>query len=146
MPKWTQINNILLLTTASNVEEQRHLIECLNVLKYENKQLTTVCYVPQKHTKAEKWQSLPTVQYLYTDQTDLFQKPYFLPMGKFDLLINLTDIQTLPLSYISLYADALCRAGAETEKPYLYDLMIKGCNDKHLLFHNIIHYIKTFNQ
>ncbi len=146
MPKWDKIDSILLLSHASSAIEQQHIATCINILKSENKQLTPVCFVPTKHTKAKKWQSIPTVQYLYTDQLDIFQKPQFLPFGKFDLLINLDEISVLPLSYITLYANADFRAGMETAEPYPYDLMISNTKDKLLLFNNIIHYIKSFNK
>ncbi len=64
---------------------------------------------------------------------------------RYDLLIDLNISDTLPLRYLSLYAEADFRTGKMTEEPYRNDFMIQIGYETNpaYLFDQIIHYLKN---
>jgi len=71
----------------------------------------------------------PDFRILHTKDHNIFQKPEatvlsFVQENEFDLLIDISSKEIIPLMYIALYANAKCKTGMKREIGDLFDFSI----------------------
>lgn len=122
-------------------------------LHNQNKEVKALAYVTQKIISDR---FLPKLSYDFFSKTKInwFYRPHDAKVTdfirtRFDVLIDLSIPDCLPLHYILAKSEALCRVGPYSPgKEYLYDLMISRQSNATTeeYFFQVIHYLTIINQ
>lgn len=145
-PEWSKVKHILLLFESDLTEKNLHIKQLIKELQQQGKEVTAWGYVDSKTALSG---ILRDYRILAHRDTNLFDKPKEIHLKDltrrhFDVVIDLTLKDILPLKYLMLYAEADFKAGRQPEEPYLADFMVMNVNneDPAFLFDQIIYYLK----
>ena len=137
------ISKILLLFSADKISVKR--MEEMKKLLGDKKQIMSWVFVPQETFLTNK----VDMNLLYKKDISILQKPsakieqIFLA-NEYDVLIDLTTKEVLPLKYLLGISNVACRCGLKKEG-YAYDLEIEmsGKIRRLELLWQILHYLST---
>jgi len=149
--------SILLLFESNYSERNPETKRIIEQLQLDGKKVTAIGYVEKKQIVTPAY---PDFRILYTKDHNIFQKPEssvltFVQENEFDLLIDITNREFLPLMYVALYANAKCKSGMKKSEADLFDFSIdinEMLYEKELqiddleytfLFDQIIFYLKS---
>jgi len=141
-----EVSNILLLVSADTISEKD--LEEMKKKIGDKKQITTWVFKPPHNSSLKN-----TVYTHLIDKKDisLLQKPSekieksFLGNDRYELLIDLTVDEVLPLKYLLAISKAHCRCGMKKEGYSFYDLEIAApakIKETELLT-QILHYLES---
>lgn len=153
---YEKARDFLLLFESENWEYQQ-IAEIVSVLEKDNKHVMAIGYTTGKKP-LEK--SMPDILLFSKKETNLFGKPAKniiekVAKGKFDILIDLSSRQAMPLLYLSLYADASLKMSSHMLDMPIFDFILdihkqkenkpEQNNDamERFLFEEIIFYLKS---
>ena len=146
-PRLDRVQTVLLLFESDLTEKNLQVKQLAKELAKEGREVTAWGYVDMKRSQSA---ILRNYRVLSRSDINLFHKPKSTHLDDlkgqhFDLLIDLSLHQVLPLRYLALYANADFRAGAQTQEPYLSDFMLALPPDKDqvYLFDQIMYYLKN---
>ncbi len=146
-PTWENVQTVLLLFESDITEKNLQVKQLAKELQQQGKDVTAWGYVDNKNALSA---ILRDYRVLSRRDTNIFHKPKELHLKDlrrmhFDLVIDLSLNDILPLRYLMLYADAGFKAGRQTQEPYLADFMVmNGDNDDPAyLFDQILYYLKN---
>lgn len=174
--KWVDYNKaktILLLFESDYIEKNRFIRKIINQLTSDGKKVSAWGFLDKKMTSTA---ILPTFRILDRSTIDWFERPKApflreLSENEYDMLIDLTLQDILPLQYVCLYANAAFKIGINGRMDNIFDFRIiipkpepdelmsehdqenqiefKDLNetlfhtDQQFLFEQIIHYLKS---
>ena len=146
-PEWENVKSVLLLFESDITEKNLQIKQLVKELQQQGKDVTAWGYVDSKNTLSA---ILRDYRILSRRDTNLFHKPKEIHLRDlshihFDVVIDLSLNDVLPLRYLMLFADAEFKAGRQTEEPYLSDFMVMTNEetDPAFLFDQILHYLKN---
>ncbi|MBR1808918.1 MAG: hypothetical protein IJ776_05990 [Paludibacteraceae bacterium] len=146
-PKWEMVQTILLLFESDLTEKNLQIKQLVKELQQDGKDVTAWGYVDSKNALSA---ILRDYRILSRRDTNLFNKPKDahlkdLRRMHFNLVIDLSLHEVLPIKYLMLYADADFKAGRQTDEPYLSDFMVMtgDSDDPAFLYDQILYYIKN---
>lgn len=118
--------SIILLFESDYTEKNPEIRKIIQGLNADGKKVMAWGYINKKEITTA---ILPDFRILHQKDADLFQKPnasfmYELENIEFDLLIDLSINEHIPLQYLCLYAKASCKVGVKKNELGLYDFMI----------------------
>lgn len=117
----------ILLLFESDFSEKNILIRrIIRSLTNDGKKVCSWGYIEKKEITTA---ILPDFKILYQKDTDFFQKPRITFMNEledseFDLVIDLTVNEVIPLEYVLLHANAYCKAGIKKNDLNILDFVI----------------------
>ena len=147
-PDWEKVKTVLLLFDSDDSQQNLPIKQLVKELSAEGKRVTAWGYTNQKDIIPT---TLPNFFVFGKNQVNFWGKPHqFDVMDHFidkhyDILLDLTLDNSLPMRYLSLLAPVDFRAGRQTDtEPYPNDLMIAIDQDKDapFLFDQLIFYLK----
>ncbi|HRZ97489.1 MAG TPA: hypothetical protein P5084_08035 [Paludibacter sp.] len=154
---YEKAKSILILFESDYSEKNILVRRIIRNLVNDGKKVSAWGYIEKKEITTA---ILPDFRVLHQKDTDFFQKPkvsFFneLEDMEFDLLIDLTVNEVLPLQYIAIHANALCKTGSIKNELEVYDFAINleniNSNDEEepmdinarYIFDQIIFYLKS---
>lgn len=155
--KYTNAKTILILFESDFMEENIEIHNIIKALKADGKKVMAWGYLEKKQVNTP---ILIDFRILNKQNLDLSRKPKEQFINeitnlKFDLLIDLTVNEIIPLQYIALYSNASLKTGLKKNKTPIYDFMIeidKSRNDTiatqpvlnaSYVYNQIIFYLKS---
>ena len=147
-PDWAKVKTVLLFFDSDSAQQNLPIRQLVKELRAEGKRVTAWGYINQKEIVPT---TLPDFFVFGKGQVDFWEKPQqFEVLNHFidkhyDILLDITANDSLPMRYLSMLAPADFRAGRQTDsKPYRNDLMITLPEDKDqvFLFDQLLHYLK----
>ncbi|MCE5332243.1 MAG: hypothetical protein LLF95_08890 [Bacteroidales bacterium] len=117
---------IMLLFESDYIEKNSEIRRIIQNLNADGKKVMTWGYINKKEVATA---ILPDFRILHQKDTDLLQKPHEsfmreLGEARFDLLIDLSVNEVIPLQYLTLYANAACKVGIKKNDFQIYDFLI----------------------
>jgi len=157
---YKKAKTILLLFESDYSEKNQNIHNIINELQHDGKKVTAWGFIDKKEIATAIY---PDFRILHHKQTDFSHKPLVsfvneLQNLKFDLLIDLTTKQVIPLEYLALYANASFKAGIRKTKLPIYDFILdidsvpietestepsETTVDENYLYNQIIFYLKS---
>lgn len=145
-PNFAKVKKILLIYESSLTEKNMFIHELVIRLEQDGKSVTAWGFAPKKNILSP---ILPSGRILGLRDSTLcgnLQKEVIhdLQNQSFDLMIDLTQHECLPLHYVALYAHSAFKAGRHIQDG-IHDLLIDmpASDDIEPLYHQIMHYIQT---
>ena len=137
------VSSVLLLLSMDNKKE---IEEIMNMLEEDKKRISAWIYNPQENSM----KNTVNVNFFSKKDTSVWQKPSekveksFLN-SEYDLLIDLTTREILPLKYLLGISKASCRCGMKKEGYSFYDLEIEvpAKTKGNELLKQILHYLNA---
>lgn len=124
---------ILLLFESDYSEKNPRIRRIIRSMANDGKKVMAWGFVDKKEITTA---ILPDFRILHHKDTDFLGKPTATFMHEleelhFDLLLDLTLNEVIPLQYISLYSNVFCKAGIKKNNLRMYDFIvdISGVND-----------------
>ncbi len=119
--------SILLLFESDFVEKNIEIRNIIKTMNADGKKVMAWGFLNKKQVNTA---ILPDFRILNNQNIDLLHKPkdsfiQELEEQKFDLLIDLSVNEIVPLQYIALYSNATLKAGLRKNKAPIYDFMIE---------------------
>lgn len=117
---------IMLLFESDYTEKNPEIRRIIQALNADGKRVMAWGYINKKEVTTA---ILPDFRILHQKDTDFLQKPREsfmreLDEAEFDLLIDLSVNELMPMQYLALYAKAACKTGVRKNDYQLYDFMI----------------------
>jgi len=157
---YKKAKTILLLFESDYSEKNQNIHDIINELQRDGKKVTAWGFIDKKEIATAIY---PDFRILHHKQTDFTHKPLVsfineLQNLKFDLLIDLTTKQVIPLEYLALYANVSFKAGIRKTKLPIYDFILdidsvpietestepsETTVDENYLYNQIIFYLKS---
>jgi hypothetical protein len=154
---YDKAKTILLLFESNYSEKNPETRRIIESLQADGKRVIAVGFVEKKQIISPTY---PEFRILHPKDLELFQRPNsslirFIQETEFDLLIDISNKEILPLSYLVLYANARCKTGLNKKQVALYDFAVdidemlieKEMNVDDLefsfLYNQIIFYLKS---
>ena len=157
---YIKAKTILLLFESDFSEKNPQIRKIIYKLQQDGKKVSAWGFIDKKDVLTS---ILPDFRILHHKETDYFKKPLPSYMNElenleFDLLIDLTLKPIIPLQYIAMYTNALCKTGVRKIDLPIYDFMLDLENfsmpsdtsetteseiDETYLFNQIIFYLKS---
>ena len=157
---YEKAKSVLLLFESDFSEKNVNIRKMIFQMQQDGKKVSAWGFIDKKEVATA---ILPDFRILHHKQTDFFQKPLIsyvneLEAQEFDMLIDLSIKQLLPLQYIVLYAQASFKIGIHKSNILLYDFLldvesltvpIEGTEfmetpvDENYLYDQIIFYLKS---
>jgi hypothetical protein len=157
---YRKARTILLLFESEFTEKNPNIRKMIFNMQQDGKKVSAWGFIDKKEVATS---ILPDFRILHHKETDFFQKPIIsyineLDELEFDLLIDLTVHNVLPLQYIAMYAKASCKTGIRKNDLPIYDFVLdvdvlptpqEGVEpeedpiDENYLFDKIIFYLKS---
>ncbi len=124
---------ILLLFESDFIEKNTEIRNIIKTMNAEGKKVMAWGYLNKKKVNTP---TLPDFRILNNQNLDSFRKPkpeFLQELGeqKFDLLIDLTINELIPLQYIALHSNVTLKTGIKKNKTPIYDFMIEIDKSKH---------------
>lgn len=123
---YDKIQRILLLYESDLMEKNQEINQIANQLRQDKKRVTTYGFVSKNEILTP---ILPNACIFGKKQINCFGKPIEIINGlseaEFDVIIDLTINECLPLQYILLYANASCKIGMQHNAHHLLDFVIQ---------------------
>ncbi len=153
---YNKAKSILVLFESDYSEKNPRIRRIIKKLTDDGKKVMAWGFIDKKEIKTA---ILPDFRILHQKDADFFYKPKdtFLNELKdqqFDLLIDLTNGDIIPLQYIALYSNVYCKSGIKKPELNFYDLLIDISNvneydtenpielDATYIYEQIIFYLK----
>lgn len=167
---YEQAKNIILLFESDYMEKNPFMKRMIERLKAEGKKVNAFGFLNKKEVSSAILPDYKILNKKSCDWTELPAQSFLreLEENEYDLLIDLTTNDILPLKYILLYSNAACKAGTNKYDENLLDFKLHippdenvSTNtakneleetenaqselliDEHFIFQNIIFYLKT---
>ena len=158
---YEKAKTILLLFESEFTEKNPNIRKMIYQMQQDGKKVSAWGFIDKKEVATS---ILPDFRILHHKQTDFFQKPLISYINEledleFDLLIDLSVHEILPLQYIAMYAKASCKTGIRKNDLQIYDFVLdvdvlpttppEGAEpeenpiDENYLFEQIIFYLKS---
>jgi len=157
---YEKAKSVLLLFESDFSEKNANIRKMIFQMQQDGKKVTAWGFIDKKEVTTA---ILPDFRILHHKQTDFFQKPLIsyvneLEGQEFDMLIDLSIKQLLPLQYIVLYVRTSFKIGIHKSNIPLYDFLldvesltvpIEGTEfmetpvDENYLYDQIIFYLKS---
>jgi hypothetical protein len=157
---YDKAKTVLLLFESDFSEKNPEIRKIIYSLQHDGKKVVACGFIDKKEVTTA---ILPDFRILNNKQTDFFRKPQIgfineLEELTFDLMIDLTLHQIIPLEYFALFANAACKTGLRKTDLPIYDFAIEIENkptisdetestqteiDENYLFNQIIFYLKS---
>jgi hypothetical protein len=123
---YAKAKSILILFESDFNEKNPYIRKMIAQLQHDGKKVSAWGFIDKKEVITS---ILPDFRILHHKQTDSFQKPLIsyineLDSLEYDLLIDLSLNQVLPLEYIAMYANASCKVGTRKIELPIYDFVI----------------------
>ncbi len=123
---YNRARTVLLLFESNYSEKNPETKRIIESLTADGKKVVALGYVEKKQILSPVY---PEFRIMFPGDTDFFRKPNQsilddLLKQEFDLLIDITRQEWLPLSYILLYANAKCKTGMQKPGVDLYDFAV----------------------
>lgn len=148
-PRYEDIQSVVILYESDYLERNTLIKQFSSQLQSEGKIVSTWGYIDKKDISTL---ILPVGRILGSKDINLFERPKKdiiddLHKEHWDILIDLTQHDCLPLRYLAMEADVPFKCGMRRSDNTL-DFMIdmSPAEDPTELFQQIIHYIKHINQ
>lgn len=124
--KYENARNILLLFESDEMEKNPDIRRIIQKLITDGKKVSAWGFVDKKMINTA---ILPDFKILNKKETDFLQKPHEsfireLENTNYDLMIDLTENEIIPLQYVALYANVGLKAGVKRINYELYDFLI----------------------
>ena len=124
---YADANTILILFESDYIEKNIEIRNIIKSMNADGKRVMAWGYLDKKQVSTP---ILPDFRILNNQDLDLFRKPketfvVELKMQKFDLLIDLTTHEIIPLQYLALLSNATLKTGLKKNKVRIYDFMIE---------------------
>ena len=124
---YTSATSILLVFESDYIEKNRFIRKAIEQLTNDGKKVFAWGFLDKKKTATA---ILPTFKILDRESVDWFEcpkSPYLkeLMETEYDMLIDLTLNDSLPLQYVSLYANASLKAGMSRSMDDVLDFVLK---------------------
>jgi hypothetical protein len=128
-PKFVNYSNaktVILLFESDYTEKNPEIRRIIQSLLSDGKKVMAWGYIDKRVITTA---ILPDFRILHNKNTNLIRKPHAsflteLDDMKFDLLIDLSCREIIPLQYLALYANATCKAGVKNNRLNIFDFMI----------------------
>ncbi|MDO9154551.1 MAG: hypothetical protein Q7U47_12760 [Paludibacter sp.] len=150
-------NTVLLLFESDYSEKNPQIRRIIRSLVNDGKKVSAWGYLQKKEISTA---ILPDFRILHQKDTDWLMKPHVSFMNEldeltFDLLIDLSINEVIPLQYVALQANAFCKAGIKKSEPNICDFVIDIANinsdeeeepvdiNAKYIFDQIIFYLKS---
>ncbi len=154
---YTNAKTILLLFESDFNEKNIEIRKIIKTMNEEGKKVMAWGFLDKKQVSTP---ILPDFRILNNQNLDLFRKPKVeflqeLEELKFDLLLDLTVKEIIPLQYLALQSNATLKAGLKKNKAPIYDFMIEIGKSQHediatepelnasYIYNQIIFYLKS---
>jgi len=154
---YNNARSIILLFESDYTEKNHEIRKIIQSIQADGKRVMAWGFINKKETTTA---ILPDFRVLHHKNADFLGKPLQsflqeLENQDFDLLLDLTVNEHIPLSYVGLYAKAACKAGVRKNEHNIYDFMIElipqtPTEDKELeeynatyVYNQIIFYLKS---
>jgi len=152
---YNDIRSVLIIYESDANEKNPEIKSIAKSLQEDGKKVTTCGFVNKKHSDTL---ILERAYMIDTSHVNFFGEPNMnfikgLLHTKFDVVLDLTLSEILPLQYVLVYADASFKAGRKTANLDLLDFMIdvekendektSSATDVNYLFKQIIFYLKS---
>jgi len=123
---YAKAKTILLLFESDYTEKNPYIHRIINQMQQDGKKVTAWGFIDKKEIVTAIY---PDFRILHHKQTDFFHRPLEsfineLQYTEFDLLIDLSTRQILPLEYLALYAKASFKTGLRKSNLPLYDFVL----------------------
>jgi len=123
---YNRARTVLLLFESHYSEKNTETRKIIESLTADAKKVVAIGYVQKRKIISPIY---PEFRIMYPGDTDLFEKPKKniideVRNQEFDLLIDITRQDWLPLSYIVLFANAKCKTGMKKKNVDLYDFVV----------------------
>ena len=145
-PKWDKVRSVLLVYDSDLMEKNADIREITRRLLLEDKQVSMLGFVERKDVQSP---ILPQSRMLGWKDRNWFHRlnkeaAASIAETEYDLVIDLTQVYSLPLHYAALFARARFKVGRHIVDG-LHDLDIEmPVQESHTpLFDQIIHYLTT---
>jgi len=154
---YKKAKTIFLLFESDSSEKNPQVRKMIYNLQQDGKKVVAWGFVDKKEVAST---ILPDFRIIHHKETDFFQKPLISNLNalqdmEFDLMIDLSLTQILPLEYLAMYAKASCKTGLRKTELPIYDFILDLDNlhptedstenpvDEMYLFDQIIFYLKS---
>lgn len=123
---YTRAKSILLLFESDSREENRYIHKLIEELVSDGKKVNAIGFLDIKQIKTT---NLPNFNILDRQNINFVKQPkeiflQHLMRTEYDILIDLTTNEVLPLQYICLYAKAFVKVGTNSAMENVLDLVI----------------------
>lgn len=124
---YNNARSIILLFESDYTEKNNDVRRIIQRIQADGKRVMAWGFINKKETTTA---ILPDFRVLHHKNADFLGKPnqsfiQELELQEFDLLLDLTVKEHIPLSYVGLYAKAACKAGVRKNEHNIYDFMIE---------------------
>jgi len=154
---YTKAKSVFLLFESDYLEKNKDVRQIINSLQQDGKKVVAWGYVDKKHVSTSL---MPDFSILNHEQVNIFNIPKHsfvreLEEQEFDLMIDLTPKEIIPLQYLSLYTKAHCKVGIRKNDLQMYDFLLDVDNvrsqldeadepmNQSYLYNQIIFYLKN---
>jgi len=157
---YKKAKTILLLFGSDYSEKNQNIHSIITEMQQDGKKVCAWGFIDKKEIQTAIY---PDFRILHHKQTDFFHKPLVsvineLQNSKFDLLIDLTLKQVVPLEYLAMYANASFKTGIRKTDLPIYDFALdvekvrtqtesselsESTVDETYLYNQIIFYLKS---
>lgn len=144
---YDEINNVLLLSDASDVSVYEHIKSIKKRFEQDGKKVGIVLFVWDK-TTSDFFAKSSTVKVITEDNFTWNASPdddVMQYISGYDLLVNLNDTESTYIDYLTLLADAKLKAGSAKNNETILDFMVETGEtfDLQFLADQIIFYLRT---
>ena len=154
---YSDAKTVLLLFESDFMEKNIAIRNIIRTMNAEGKKVTAWGYIDKKLVNTP---ILPDFRILNNQDLDFFRKPkeqFLQEIAElnFDLLIDLTVREIIPLQYLALHSNATLKTGLKKNKIPIYDFMIEIHNNHNetseseselnarYIFNQILFYLKS---
>lgn len=144
---YEEIKQVLLLADASDVSVYEHIKSIKSKFEKDGKKVGIVLFVSDK-TTSDFFAKSSTVKVITEDSFKWNAAPedeVIRYISGYDLLINLNDVHSTYIDYLTLLADAKLKAGSAKNDESILDFMVEigETMDLQFLAEQIIFYLRT---
>jgi hypothetical protein len=123
---YKKAKTILVLFESDYTEKNQNIHAIIHELQQDGKKVSAWGFIDKKEIATAIY---PDFRILHHKQTDFSHKPLVsflneLQYSEFDLLIDLTSRQVIPLEYLALYARASFKTGMRKTNLPIYDFVL----------------------
>ncbi|MGC3977527.1 MAG: hypothetical protein QM751_04405 [Paludibacteraceae bacterium] len=131
---YEKAKNIILLFESDYMEKNPFIKRVIEHLKAEGKKVNAFGYVNKKEIGSAILPDYKILNKKSCDWTELPAQSFLreLEENEYDLLIDLTTNDILPLKYILLYSNAACKAGTNKYDENLLDFKLQIPQDENV--------------
>ncbi len=147
---WTDVKTVFLLFESDITEKNIQIKQLIKELQQQGKEVTAWGYLDSKKSLSA---ILRDYRVLSRSDINLFHKPKEnhlkdLAGMHFDVVIDLSMHDILPLRYLLLFSDTDLKVSRQVAEPYIADFMVmlNQNDDPAFLFDQITYYLQNINR